>query len=436
MSDTPAQKSCDVLVIGSGPAGSTIGALLAQSGIDVVLLEKEHHPRFHIGESLLPNNMPMLDKLGIRREVESIGMKKYGATFTSPWHKKTMEFSFARALDKTLPLAYQVRRSVFDEILAKNAAVKGARLLEGSRALEVEFLPQGGAKVKVQGEDGETLWTTKFVVDASGRDTLLASQFGIKHSNLRHNTAAVYGHFTNAKRLEGKAEGHISIYWFDYGWFWFIPLADGTTSVGAVARPEYINGRKTDVTTFFKDTIALSPELSARLKDATLTGPATATGNYSYISDHMSGPSYLLIGDAFAFVDPVFSTGVYLAMITGFMGADVVKTALKNPAKGAAAARKMEKKIRAGMDVFSWYIYRVNRPAIRDLFMGPRNYFRVEEAMLSLLAGDIFDNREVLLRLNFFKALYFIKTWINNLRGYDDAMNSVKAEAPGMKKAA
>jgi flavin-dependent dehydrogenase len=217
--------------------------------------------------------------------------------------------------------------------------------------------------------------------------------------------------------MEGKAEGHISIYWFDYGWFWFIPLADGTTSIGAVCKPDYINGRKTDVTTFFKDTIALSPGLSERLADATLIGTPTATGNYSYFSDRMSGPSYLLIGDAFAFVDPVFSTGVYLAMTTGFWGADVVKAALKDPARGTAMAQQMETKIRDGIDVFSWFIHRMTRPAFRDLFMGPRNIMRVEEAMLSLLAGDIFDNQAVLMRLNVFKGLYYMKTMIDKMRG-------------------
>ena len=413
-----ATKTCDVLVIGGGPAGSTISALLARDGINVVLLEKDHHPRFHIGESLLPNNMPLLDKLGVRAEIEAIGMAKYGATFTSPWHDKTVEYFFARALDKSLPQAYQVRRSVFDEILFKKAGANGAKTFEGVRARAVEFPSEGGAQVTVSSEDGsETIWQARHLVDASGRDTLLADHFGIKRSNMRHSSAAVYGHFTDARRMEGKAEGHISVYWFDYGWFWFIPLSDGTTSIGAVCRPDYINSRKTDPTTFFRDTIAMSPGLSERLAQATLTGPATVTGNYSYFSDRMSGPSYLLIGDAFAFVDPVFSTGVYLAMTTAFWGADVVKTALKDPARGAAMAQEMEMRIRDGIDVFSWFIHRMTQPAFRDLFMGPRNILRVEEAMMSLLAGDIFDNREALLRLNVFKGLYYMKSAIDKMRG-------------------
>jgi flavin-dependent dehydrogenase len=406
-----------VLVVGGGPAGSTVSALLAQDGLDVVVLEKDPHPRFHIGESLLPRNMPLLEKLGVLDEVAKIGMPKYGITFDSPWHNKTIEYRFAKALDKSLPMAYQVRRSVFDQLLFKNAAAKGAKMFEGVCAREVEFLPEGGARVSVSGPEGKSVWRTRYLVDTTGRDTLLANKFGIKRSNLRHATAAIFGHFTNAKRLTGDAEGHISIFWFDHGWFWFIPLADNTTSVGAVCNPDYINSRKTDTTSFLHATIALCPALGERLKDATLMEPATATGNYSYMCDRMSGPSYLLLGDAFAFVDPVFSTGVYLAMSSAFMGADVVKAALADPKRGAAAAARAEAEMRRAIATFSWYIYRMTRPAFRDLFMGPRNVLRVEEAMMSLLAGDVFRKTSLRARLAVFQSIYYAKTLGYWLRG-------------------
>ena len=141
-------------------------------------------------------------------------------------------------------------------------------------------------------------WRTRFVLDASGRDTLLATQFGWKQKNRRHNSAAVYGHFTGAQRLAGRAEGNISIFWFDHGWFWFIPLADGTTSIGAVCWPYYLKSRKTDVTRFFLDTIALCPKLAQRLENAALVEPASATGNYSYAARRASGRNYLMLGDA------------------------------------------------------------------------------------------------------------------------------------------
>ncbi len=412
------EKTCDVMVVGGGPGGSTIGALLAEDGYDVVLLEKDRHPRFHIGESLLPMNMPLLERLGVRDQVHAIGMPKYGIEFVSPWHSHVEEFEFAQAWDKSQISAYQVRRSVFDHVLLKNATAKGANVIEECRVTHVEFLPGGGALITALDVQGrEQLWRAKFLVDASGRDTLLANQFRIKRANLRHNTAAIFGHFTNARRLAGKAEGHISIFWFDHGWFWFIPLADGTTSVGAVCQPEYVKTRTGDVTAFLMDTIALAPALADRLKDAAITGPATATGNYSYRADRMTGRNYIMIGDAFAFIDPVFSTGVYLAMSSAFRGAEVVKTCLEMPDRARTAMGTFDEETRGAIDTFSWYIYRITRPAFRDLFMRPKNIWRVEDAVLSLLAGDVFRSSPIHSRLLVFKAMFYIKTALLRLRG-------------------
>ena len=416
------QSACDVLIVGGGPAGSTIGALLAADGLDVVLLEKDRHPRFHIGESLLPMNMPLLEKLGVLDQVAAIGIPKFGIEFNAPWHDKPVEFHFANAMDKARSSAFQVRRSVFDHILLKNAAAKGTKVFEGCRATEIEFLDRGGALVTASDEDGaQRHWRAKFLIDASGRDTLLAGRFGIKRSNMQHGTAAVFGHFTGAKRLCGKAEGHISIFWFEHGWIWFIPLADGTTSIGAVCRPAYVKTRKTDVTTFLMDTLALSPKLMERLTEATLTGPATATGNYSYMADRMTGKDHIMVGDAFAFVDPVFSTGVFLAMNGAFRGAEVVRTALHEPSRAARAMARYEAETRDAIATFSWYIYNMTRPAFQDLFMAPSNVFRIEEAMMSLLSGDVFRDTPIKTPLRLFKSLFYLKTLRYKLRGEETA---------------
>ena len=247
MPETTAEAECDVLVAGGGPAGSTIAALLAQRGERVVLVEKEKHPRFHIGESLLPLNLPLIDKLGLGEAIKRIGIVKYGAEFVSPTHpKKSVKFEFANAWDKNHPYAYQVRRSEFDHILLKNAAAKGANVIEECRITEVEFLPKGqGVRAKGQTSLGEARqFHAKFLVDATGRDTMLASRFGIKRRSRKHASAAMFAHFTGARRLTGKEEGHITVFWFDQGWFWFIPLADGTTSVGAVGNPQYFKTRR------------------------------------------------------------------------------------------------------------------------------------------------------------------------------------------------
>jgi flavin-dependent dehydrogenase len=395
-------------VVGGGPAGSTIAALLVERGLDVVLLEKDRHPRFHIGESLLPLNLPLFERLGITDDIKRIGMPKWGVDFVSPTHDRTVAFEFGDAWDKSLPYSFQVRRSEFDHILLRNAGAKGARVFEGSRVTEVDLARVDGVEVTAKADAGqERRWRARFLIDASGRDTLIANRLGLKERNRRHASAAVYGHFTGARRHEGRAEGNISIYWFDHGWFWFIPLADGTTSIGAVFPPDYLKSRKTDVTTFFRDTIARAPKLAERLSGATLIGPATATGNYSYRASKMAGRNYLLLGDAYAFIDPVFSTGVYLAMSSAFRAADAVTTAMKNPRDAKQALAQFDTDVRRAIDRFSWFIYRMNQPALRDLFMNPRNVLRLQEAMLSFLSGDVFEPSPVHRRLTIFKVLYY-----------------------------
>jgi flavin-dependent dehydrogenase len=408
---------CDVLVIGGGPGGSTMAALLAQRGRDVVLLEKARHPRFHIGESLLPLNMPLFEQLGVGEEIKRIGMPKYGAEFVSPWHGQPVTFDFADAVDKSFPSAYQVLRSDFDQILFRNAVRKGARAVEGCRATGVEFHPNGAVVATRDEHGGEQKWEARFVVDASGRDTLLANQFGGKRRNKKHNSAAIFGHFSGARRLPGKAEGNISLFWFDHGWFWFIPLSDGATSVGAVCWPYYMKSRKTDPEQFLFDTIALCPALADRLRDAKLVSPVTATGNYSYEAKRATGRSYLLLGDAFTFIDPVFSTGVLFAMQSAFAGADTVATCLDEPRKAAGALRAYDRSMRHGPRIFSWFIYRVTTPTLRDLFMNPRNE-KLQEAVLSVLAGDIFRETPLALRLTVFKAIYYLKSIFNPHKTY------------------
>ena len=412
----------DVLVIGGGPAGSTAAALLARRGYRVTLLEKSHHPRFHIGESLLPANMKLLDELGVGDEVAAIGMEKWGIEFVSPWHEQRTRLEFAQAWDKSMPMAYQVRRSDFDHILIRNAKAKGADVIEGCRVRDVAFKDEGGAIVTAQHEDGSTdRYDARIVLDASGRDTFLANKLGAKVKNKEHNSSALYGHFENAERLEGKAEGNITILWFAHGWFWFIPLADGATSIGAVCWPYYLKSRPKDrsLNDFFMDTIALCEPLADRLKNARLLNDAEATGNYSYSTTHAQGADYLLLGDAFAFIDPVFSSGVYLAMNSAFVGAELVDARLSKPRAVKAAARRFDDVMIKGPREFSWFIYRVTNPTMRDLFMNPRNVLRAREGLLSLFAGDIFGKTPIWPSVFAFKMIYRITSLFNARRTLD-----------------
>jgi flavin-dependent dehydrogenase len=411
-STAESERHCDVFVIGCGPAGSTIGTLLAMQGRDVAVVDRARHPRFHIGESLLPLNMPILQRLGVCDEMERIGIRKYAAEFESLAGARTVSFEFAAAFDKRWPHAYQVRRSEFDLMLLCNCAAKGARVFEGARVTAVALGDPArdiDTIVSLRLEDDTTqTWRTRFLVDASGRDTFLANQLAIKQKNRSHASAALYGHFRNARRNPGNAEGNITIAWFAHGWFWFIPLKDGTTSVGAVCQLAYVKSRSTDPTTFLMQTIALCPEIAARLCHAEMCEPASATGNYSYQASRMAGTGYLMIGDAWGFIDPVFSSGVYLAMNGALLGADVVDAVLRQPARSAQLYRDFDRTTRSGMMAFSWFILRMRSPIIRKLFLAPRNVCEVQTAITSLLAGDVFRRRQVRLRLHLFRAIYYL----------------------------
>ncbi|MGV0999590.1 MAG: NAD(P)/FAD-dependent oxidoreductase [Fluviibacter sp.] len=413
-------QTCDVLVIGGGPAGSTVAPLLAEKGYKVALLEKARHPRFHIGESLLPANLPIFDRLGVTDKVASIGMVKNAAEFNSPWHDHQQRFYFADAWDKSMPSAFQVKRSEFDAILIENAAEKGVEVHQDCRVKSVDLSGSDSVSVIAEHVDGrQERWLARFVVDASGRDTFLANKLQIKHRNPRHNSSSVYAHFDGAIRNDGPDEGNIAIFWFEHGWFWFIPLADGKTSIGMVTWPYFMKTKgDRSLEEFLLDGIKTCPLLEAKLQNARISSPAEATGNFSYVSDRCYGKNYLMLGDAFAFIDPVFSSGVLLAMNSGVVGAETVDTCLRNPAKAKKALTRFDKVMRHGPKEFSWFIYRVTNPTLRDLFMKPRNILRMKEAILSVLAGDIFGKTPIWRSIFVFKCIYYAASIANFKRTF------------------
>jgi flavin-dependent dehydrogenase len=410
MSAVIADSACEVLIMGGGPAGSTAATLLSRMGRKVILLEKAHHPRFHIGESLLPMNLPLFERLGVLDKVAAMGVFKPGADFEADNPQGYNTFEFKRAIGNSPPHAYQVWRQDFDKMLFEHARETGADAREGHEVTALEQVDSRCSHIDVRTDAGQTYRiTANYVMDATGRDTFHSSKKRLRRKNDEHQSAAIFGHFRGAECRPGEDAGNISIYRFDHGWIWMIPLPQGVMSVGAVCRPEYLKQRKGRTVEFLWETLRLNEGVAKRIERAVLIGDEVrVTGNYSYDSTQMGGAGWVMIGDAFAFLDPVFSSGVYLAMSGAEQAASVVDAALREPKRESRLLRKLEKRQRAGMKRFAFFIYRFNSPIMGRIFRQPRNIWKIEQGVISMLAGDLFDSPIVVRRLQAFKCVYAI----------------------------
>jgi flavin-dependent dehydrogenase len=416
--DESIPESCDLAIIGGGPAGSCLATLAAERGWKVVLLEKDCHPRFHIGESLLPKNLEIFEQLGLDQAVAQIGVYKAGAEFFLEDANTPVErIRFDNALDCRYPHAWQVRREDFDKLLFERARAAGAVCVQGAKVCAADFPKGAPANLAIERAGQKTALRAGFVADASGRQGFLARMMDLRRANREHASAAVYGHFEGVQPRPDDRAGDISICWFEHGWMWMIPLRDGVMSVGAVCDPGYLKSRRGSPQEFLLETIAHNGHVAARMENARLVMPVTATGNYSYQATRAGGERWLLIGDAHTFIDPVFSSGVLMAMSGARAAVPIVEAALRGQST-RSLMRRYERRLRRGARMFSWFIYRFNTPTMRHLFFHRRNVFRIEQAVISVLAGDVYDNPAVRRRLWLFRWVYFFTALAQGRRAW------------------
>jgi flavin-dependent dehydrogenase len=388
------QADPDVIVIGGGPAGATVATLVADRGHAVTLFERERFPRYHVGESLIPETFWVLERLGILPTMrEGVFVEKHSVQFVSDEGKLSAPFYFADYKDHESSRTWQVTRREFDHLLLDNARAKGVDVHEGVRVLEVLFEDGRAVGVRTADEAGvERTIRARVVVDAAGQSTVIQDRLGLRQWDPDLKKAAVWTYWKGARRESGRDAGATLVLQLKdkKGWFWYIPLADDVTSVGVVADHEYLfQGRASkDPAAVYAEEVARCPGLVPRLAGAERTEPFRVAKEYSYRSRQVAGDGWVLVGDALGFLDPLYSSGILLALKSGALAADAIHAGLAAGDTSAATLGAWGPGYLAGMNRM--------RKLVRAFYDGlnfggiVRRHEDAKPLITDILIGDIF----------------------------------------------
>ncbi len=389
------KSSYDVIVVGGGPSGATTGTLLAQYGHGVLLLERAKFPRHHIGESLMPQSYWTFKRLNFLDKLKgSDFVRKESVQFVSASGKDSAPFYFPDRDPNEWSSTWQVSRAKFDEMMLDNARQHGVEVIEQANVREVIFEGERatGVRVTVGGETRDI--QAKVVVDATGQAGLISRQLKLRYGDEKLKNAVIYSYWKGAARDEGRNSGATLVIALPgkQGWFWYIPLEDNITSVGVVAPPDYLyNGRGDDAGAILEEEIANTPGLARRMVNAERVKQIYTTADFSYRSKRAAGDGWVLVGDAFGFLDPLYSSGVLLALKSGEFAADSIHEALKANDTSGARLGKHGNQLAIGMQRIRMFVYAYYDPTFS---MGGfvRQYPHLKDAITRVLIGDVFKD--------------------------------------------
>jgi flavin-dependent dehydrogenase len=388
-------SSPEVVIIGGGPAGSTVGTLLAQQGRRVRLLERERFPRFHIGESLIPMTYWVLKRLNMLDKLRgSPFVKKYSVQFITARGKLSEPFYFLEHKPHESSQTWQVVRGELDQMLLDNAREHGVDVQEGVRVLEVLFEGERAVGVRLQQADGrEEEVRADVVVDASGQGSLIMSRLGLREWDPVLRKAALWTYWEGAQRDTGRDEGATLVAQTEgkKGWFWYIPQHNNVVSVGVVASYDYLfDGGERDLEAIYFREVDRCPGIKPRLASARRVEPFRVAKEYSYRSRQAAGDGWVLVGDAFGFLDPLYSSGVLLALKSGQLAADAVAEGLAKGDTSAAQLGRWEADFKRGMDRMRQLVVAYYEGFSFGRFV--KRYPHLKGYLTDMLIGDLFKD--------------------------------------------
>ncbi|HEX4630336.1 MAG TPA: NAD(P)/FAD-dependent oxidoreductase [Chthoniobacterales bacterium] len=397
----------DVAIIGGGPAGSVAAALLARAGRRVIVLERDKFPRFHIGESLLPFSMQAFTRLGLHEKFARAGfMEKFGGEMYGACGDEGVKFYFEDGFRSQTDRSYQVTRADFDKVLLDHAAESGAEVREETGVDNIEF-SDDGATVTIRGraEERPSEISARYVIDASGRNSILSAKFKLKKNYEHLQKVSIFAHYDGMIRAEGRDGTLTRMVRAIDRWFWVIPLSATRTSVGVVLDGSVYKQSGLSAEEFLQQSIEEQPLLMQQMRDAERATPVRTAADFSYRSTQLTGDRWMLAGDAAGFIDPVFSSGVFLAVLGGEQVADVLHEVLDHPNKRRKLFTRYERNINKAMDVYLRFVDAWYSKEFIEVFLHPQDLFQIPPAVNAVLGGNIGDSFAIKWRMWIFYLL-------------------------------
>lgn len=415
--------SFDVAIIGGGPAGSVAAALLARAGRSVIVLERDKFPRFHIGESLLPFSMQAFTRLGLHEKFARAGfMEKFGGEMYGACGDDGVKFYFEDGFGSQTDRSYQVTRADFDKVLLDHAAESGADVREETGVDNVEFSDHGATLVisrrdelplvRARAEARPSEIRARYVIDASGRNSILCAKFKLKKNYEHLQKVSVFAHYDGMIRAEGRDGTLTRMVRALDRWFWVIPLSATRTSVGVVLDGAVFKQSGLTAEEFLQQAIEEQPILMQQMRDAERVTPVRTAADFSYRSTQLTGDRWMLAGDAAGFIDPVFSSGVFLAVLAGEQAADVLLEVLDHPAKRRRLFARYARNINKAMDVYLRFVDAWYSKEFIEVFLHPQDLFQIPPAVNAVLGGNIGDSFAIKWRMWIFYLLVRLQRWI------------------------